>query len=181
MLFRSVYVAKGGGLFEGRPVEVGPAGEDYYPVLSGLKEGDRVVTRGNFMIDSQTRITGGMTGLFGGSKEFAREGQPASQYKITFRPEPDPPKGTAQNTFHVTVVDAGGAPVTDAQVRVLLLMPAMPAMGMPEMHASAELTWKGAEYSGMTILPMAGPWIATVEVSRGGQALATYHASFTAR
>jgi len=74
-----VYVALGGDAFEGRQVEVGPPGEKYYPVLAGLKEGERVVTRGNFLIDSQTRITGGMTGLFGGSKEFA--GEPTAAQK----------------------------------------------------------------------------------------------------
>ena len=184
-----VYVARGNGLFEGRQVELGPAGEEYYPILSGLREGERVVTHGNFMIDSQTRITGGMTGLFGGSKEFTREGQPSppsppaqpAHYKMTFRPEPDPPKGAAPNTFHVSVLDAKGQPVTDAQVKVTLVMPAMPAMGMPEMRASAELSWKGSEYSGTTNVPMAGPWNVAVEVSRGGQLLATYRTRFDAR
>lgn len=43
-----------------RPVEVrvGPRSGDYYPVLSGLKEGDRVVIRGNFLLDSQFQIAG---------------------------------------------------------------------------------------------------------------------------
>jgi membrane fusion protein, copper/silver efflux system len=36
-----VYVAKGNGEFEGRQVQIGPAGTDYYPVLAGLKEGER--------------------------------------------------------------------------------------------------------------------------------------------
>jgi len=136
-LRKTVYVAQGNGVFEGREVQLGPPGEKYYPVLSGVKEGERVVTHGNFLIDSQTRITGGMTGLFGGSKEFTREGQgqqpgkpaQAAGYKITFRTEPDPPKGAAQNMFHVSITDADGKPVTDAQVRVLLVMPAMPTMG----------------------------------------------------
>lgn len=184
-----VYVAKGKGLFEGRPVELGPAGEDYYPVLSGLREGEWVVTHGNFLIDSQTRITGGMTGLFGGSKEFIRESPtsqpsqptPAANYQIAFRPEPDPPKGAAPATFHVRVSDPAGQPVTDAQVRVTLVMPAMPSMGMAEMRASAGLTWKGGEYAGTTTVPMAGPWNVTVEVSRGGQPLATYRTRFDAR
>jgi len=50
-----VYVAKGKGEFEGRQVQLGPAGTDYYPVLAGLKEGERVVSQGSFLIDSQTR------------------------------------------------------------------------------------------------------------------------------
>lgn len=43
-----------------RPVEVkvGPRSGDYYPVLDGVKEGDRVVVRGNFLLDSQFQIAG---------------------------------------------------------------------------------------------------------------------------
>ena len=43
-----------------RPVEVklGPRSGDFYPVLEGLKEGDRVVVRGNFLLDSQFQIAG---------------------------------------------------------------------------------------------------------------------------
>jgi YHS domain-containing protein len=37
---------------------LGPRAGDYYPVVSGLKEGDRVVTRGSFLLDSQFQITG---------------------------------------------------------------------------------------------------------------------------
>ncbi|MEM6756987.1 MAG: efflux RND transporter periplasmic adaptor subunit, partial [Planctomycetota bacterium] len=38
--------------FEGRVVELGPRGEGFYVVRSGLAEGELVVTRGNFQIDS---------------------------------------------------------------------------------------------------------------------------------
>lgn len=36
----------------------------YYPVLNGLKEGDRVVVRGGFLLDSQTQINGRPSLLF---------------------------------------------------------------------------------------------------------------------
>ena len=173
-----VYVARGNGLFEGRAVELGPAAEDYYPVISGLKPGERVVSGGAFMIDSQTRLTTGMTGLFGGSKAFERDDKPAAaqasapQVKITFRTTPSPPKGAAENAFHVIVTDAAGKPVSDAQVKVIFLMPAMPGMG--EMRSSADLAWNGREYAGKGGIPMAGPYNVVVEVSRGGQPLASY-------
>jgi len=172
-----VYVARGSGLFEGRAVELGPAAEDYYPVISGLKPGERVVSGGAFMIDSQTRLTTGMTGLFGGSKAFERDDKPAAQasapqVKITFRTTPSPPKGAAENAIHVIVNDAAGKPVSDAQVKVIFLMPAMPGMG--EMRSSADLAWNGREYAGKGDIPMAGPYNVVVEVSRGGQPLASY-------
>jgi Cu(I)/Ag(I) efflux system membrane fusion protein len=53
-----VYVAVPGeeGLFEGREVVLGPNAQDYYVVLAGLNEGERVVVNGNFKIDSAIQI-----------------------------------------------------------------------------------------------------------------------------
>ena len=47
---------KGRYLYEGREVVLGPRAGDQYVVLSGLKEGERVVTKGNFKIDSAMQI-----------------------------------------------------------------------------------------------------------------------------
>ncbi len=55
---RIVYVEKGRGTFEPREVVVGPRGGGFLPVLKGLAEGERVVARGGFLIDSQFQITG---------------------------------------------------------------------------------------------------------------------------
>ena len=181
-----VYVAKGNGVFEGREVKLGPGGEEFRPVLTGLNEGERIVTQGSFLIDSQTRLSGGVTGLFGGSKQFAPEGSGAQtgesgQFRITLRTEPSPPKGNSENMFYVSVLDPQGSPVTDAEIRVGSVMPAMPSMGMPETRASAEMKWGGREYAGKANLPTAGPWNVTVEVVRGGRTVATYRTRFTAR
>jgi Cu(I)/Ag(I) efflux system membrane fusion protein len=53
-----VYVEVDGdsGLYEGREVVLGPRVGDHYIVLSGLKEGELVVVRGNFKIDSAMQI-----------------------------------------------------------------------------------------------------------------------------
>ena len=42
--------------FEGRDVVLGPRAGDWYLVTSGLEEGERVVTHGNFKIDSALQI-----------------------------------------------------------------------------------------------------------------------------
>ncbi|MCH7557947.1 MAG: efflux RND transporter periplasmic adaptor subunit [Planctomycetes bacterium] len=42
--------------FEGREIVLGPRAGDYYLVRSGLKEGERVVVKGNFKIDSDLQI-----------------------------------------------------------------------------------------------------------------------------
>ena len=51
-----VYVDRGKGVFEAVEVMVGARAGEYYPVLSGLNEGDRVVTAGAFLLDSETRL-----------------------------------------------------------------------------------------------------------------------------
>lgn len=53
-----VYVAREKGLYELREPHLGPRAGDYYPVLHGLAEGDEVVNRGNFLLDSQFQISG---------------------------------------------------------------------------------------------------------------------------
>lgn len=45
-----------GPLFEGREVELGPRAGDFYIVKSGIEEGENVVTRGAFKIDSELQI-----------------------------------------------------------------------------------------------------------------------------
>ncbi len=53
-----VYVEVEPGVYEGREVELGPRVGDEYVVLSGLKEGERVVSQGAFKIDSELQIRG---------------------------------------------------------------------------------------------------------------------------
>ncbi|EGB15143.1 efflux transporter, RND family, MFP subunit [Pseudodesulfovibrio mercurii] len=53
-----VYVANPDkdGAYEGREIVLGPRAGNHYIVRSGLKEGERVVTKGNFKIDSAIQI-----------------------------------------------------------------------------------------------------------------------------
>jgi RND family efflux transporter MFP subunit len=53
----TVFVALEGGRFDPRAVALGPQAEDdMYQVLSGLKEGERIVTSGQFMLDSESQL-----------------------------------------------------------------------------------------------------------------------------
>jgi len=177
-----VYVPAGNGNFDGREVRLGQPVDQYYPVLAGLRAGDRVVTQGNFLIDSQTRITGGMTGLFGGSEQF-ESGRAAVSSAIQFRFSADPatPKGGSNTTFHVTVLDVSGKPISDAAVKVALVMPAMPAMNMPEVRSPADLKWDGTEYTGAVKVPSSGAWNIEIEARRNGQVLGTYRSRLVAQ
>jgi hypothetical protein len=53
-----VYIELEPGQFRLVEPKLGPRAGDYYPVVSGLKVGDRVVVRGNFLLDSQYQVTG---------------------------------------------------------------------------------------------------------------------------
>jgi Cu(I)/Ag(I) efflux system membrane fusion protein len=53
-----VYVEREPGIYEPRELVLGPRSGTWYPVLSGLDAGERVVTRGNFLIDSQFQLSG---------------------------------------------------------------------------------------------------------------------------
>ena len=53
----TVFVALPGGKFDPRTVELGLEGEqDRYEVVSGLQAGERVVTSGQFMLDSESQL-----------------------------------------------------------------------------------------------------------------------------
>ncbi len=51
-----VYVEKKPGTYEMRTVTLGVRGEDYVEVLKGIRKGERVVTSGNFLIDSESQL-----------------------------------------------------------------------------------------------------------------------------
>jgi len=53
---RIVFVTDTKGRFKPVEVRLGKAGEDWVEVLSGIKEGDRVVTSANFLIDSESQF-----------------------------------------------------------------------------------------------------------------------------
>jgi membrane fusion protein, copper/silver efflux system len=58
-----VFVALGDGYFEPRKVQLGPRLEDRVVILSGLKAGETIVTSGNFLIDSESRLKNAMAGM----------------------------------------------------------------------------------------------------------------------
>jgi membrane fusion protein, copper/silver efflux system len=53
---QQVFVVHSGGVFEPRRITAGPTVNGQVVVLSGLKEGEIVVSSGNFLIDSESRL-----------------------------------------------------------------------------------------------------------------------------
>jgi Cu(I)/Ag(I) efflux system membrane fusion protein len=60
-----VFVALGEGKFQPREVEVGPITGEQVEVLSGLTEGEKVVTRANFLVDSESRLRASLAAMGG--------------------------------------------------------------------------------------------------------------------
>lgn len=54
-----VYVDKGDGHYAPRLILLGRVGDEFSEVLAGLKEGEKVVTTGNVLIDSEAQLTTG--------------------------------------------------------------------------------------------------------------------------
>lgn len=68
-----VFIDRGQGMFEPRKVKVGLRTRDTYEILEGITPGDMVVTRGNFLVDSESNLKAAMEmmmpGMDMGSKE----------------------------------------------------------------------------------------------------------------
>ena len=62
--------------YEARVVELGPKMGDFYPVVSGLQEGERVVIHGAFAIDADLQIRGGRS-MMALPDESGQAGTPA--------------------------------------------------------------------------------------------------------
>jgi Cu(I)/Ag(I) efflux system membrane fusion protein len=58
-----VFLARDGGRFEPRRVQLGARLGERTEVLSGLAEGDRVVTTANFLVDSESRLRAAIEGM----------------------------------------------------------------------------------------------------------------------
>ena len=70
-----VWIDKGNGEYEGREGQIGPEATSaidgkevkLYPILKGLSKGELDVTKANFLIDSQSQITGVSAAAYGGA------------------------------------------------------------------------------------------------------------------
>jgi Cu(I)/Ag(I) efflux system membrane fusion protein len=83
-----VYLEKEVGVYVPREVEIGSEAigvvdgqkQRFYSVLAGLTEGMKVVTHANFLIDSQSQITGQAEVIYSGALERGEEKKPPSKH-----------------------------------------------------------------------------------------------------
>jgi membrane fusion protein, copper/silver efflux system len=84
---KTVFIDRGNGYFEPRQVKTGEREGGRIQILSGLSGGERVVTSGNFLIDSESQMKaaasgmGGMAGMPGMTNKPAQPETPANQPK----------------------------------------------------------------------------------------------------
>ena len=73
---RVVYVETMPGMFDGVRVQLGPRDDDVYPVIAGLKPGQRVATAGAFLIDAESRLYSNVATQYFGASGGSRQPEP---------------------------------------------------------------------------------------------------------
>ena len=185
-----VFVVQAAGNYLPRDVRTGVRVDGSVEILQGLRAGEEVVTSANFLIDSESQLRAALGAMTMGTGVTEMAGRPtttpagasaAPQAQIQFRSDPTPPRMGGTNLF-VTLTDNAGNSISDASVRVVFFMPAMPTMGMAAVRAEAQLNPSGGgAYQGQIRLQSPGTWQVTITAERGGTLLGTQQLSVTAQ
>jgi len=177
------FVDHGQGYLEPRVVEIGPHVDEHAIVLKGLREGERIVSSANFLIDSEAQLQAAISSFAPsppGAGTAAVLNTPTEQIAIDLSTDPTPVHKGA-NSVRVKLIGADKKPVTGVQTAVTFFMPAMPAMGMAAIRVVATLSEKGAGfYEGPVQLETGGTWQVTVTVQRNGQTIGSEQLSVNA-
>jgi RND family efflux transporter MFP subunit len=76
-----VFIDRGDGYFLPREVKIGERTEDYVTIASGLRAGEKVVTRANFLIDSESNLRQSIAGMTPAGPEGRTQAVPAREPK----------------------------------------------------------------------------------------------------
>jgi hypothetical protein len=69
-----VFVERMPGIFDGVAVTLGPRCGDFYPVVQGLEQGQRVAVAGAFLLDAETRLNPSLVASYFGAGRASKEG-----------------------------------------------------------------------------------------------------------
>lgn len=171
---QTAFVDHGQGYLEPREIVTGPQVGDEYPVLKGLKAGERIVTSANFLIDSESQLQAALGSFIppppGAGAAAAMN---APQSSVEFSSVPSPP-AQGSNTLRVKLTDARGVGIAGANVKVVFLMPPMPAMGMAAQRAEFELSDRGnGTYERQGKIPAGGVWQVSIVAQKNGTVVAS--------
>jgi Cu(I)/Ag(I) efflux system membrane fusion protein len=99
-----VYVEREPGVFEGVEVKLGPRTDNYYPVVSGLRPGDRVAAAGSFLLDAETRLNPAAASAYFGANGNGGEVSPRGASRAP-PSEPREIEGEEPTAAHVKQLD----------------------------------------------------------------------------
>jgi Cu(I)/Ag(I) efflux system membrane fusion protein/cobalt-zinc-cadmium efflux system membrane fusion protein len=175
------FVDHGDGNLEPRDLTLGGRAADNLIVSQGLKEGERVITSGNFLVDSESELqaaAGAFEPPVQGTGTISDANPPRAKLDLSTEPNPLH-KGT--NLVRLKLTDPNGAPVSGARVTATLFMAAMPAMGMAAMRVPVTLADQGeGRYEGAAQLDNGGTWQVTILAMKDGQVVANQQLSLNA-
>lgn len=181
-----VFVKQDQGIFTPREVKLGVKADSRFAVLDGLTAGERVVTSGNFLLDSESKLQAAtsMMGMMGaiGMGDWKMEGarpmemgtqtaqakpieKKIGSFVVTVSTTPDAAQ-LGENTLRVQIKDNTGKSITDAVVNLEYTMD-MPGMLIDKAEAKHV---GGGVYEAPVRFTMTGPWGMTVSIQRPGQA-----------
>jgi membrane fusion protein, copper/silver efflux system len=166
------FIDRGNGYLQPAEVQLGAHVGDRFVVLGGLKEGERIVSSANFLIDSESQLQAALRSFAPpvpgtGVREAAA---PSAAIEVSTDPNP---LRKGDNQVRVTVRDPSGRPIGGAAVSIAMFMAAMPSMGMSSMKVAttAKETVAGV-YAARMNIPSGGSWQMTVTASEGATVLA---------
>jgi membrane fusion protein, copper/silver efflux system len=133
--------------FEGREIVLGPRAGDFYIVESGLEEGERVVTNGNFKIDSALQILA-KPSMMSPREEAAHEGSDTKDEEQAQKTFSAPEAFQLQlGHFYATYLTLQDALASDAleaaQKSVDTGLTAVAAIDMKLLEGDAHMEWMG--------------------------------------
>lgn len=181
-----VFVARGSGFFEPREVVLGPKVGDFYEVEQGLRNGERIVTSGTFLLDSESQLKSlgmsqqmGALGMGGIKMEQAEMGKmkmamagpdlkpgispsevTLDNFKLALNvPAREHPR-LGMNRFQLHLTDQTGEPLTRANVRLTYTL-ADREMIPATIQMEPE---KPGDYEANVNLGVGGTWDLTVQI-----------------
>src|SRR5881296_339231 len=188
-----VFLDLGQGVYQPYPVKLGRRSQEYVEVLEGIKEGDRVVTSANFLLDAESKLAsaGGMQAMMGqigmadwqmrGAYEKKMEGMEGMKGMPGMKSEPGKPVSETRQVsgFSLTFSTVPETPKAgETLLRLKVIDPAgygatkaqvvfvytMPMPGMMESTVKATHAKDGV-YEAKALLGMGGPWVVTANVT----------------
>src|SRR2546421_1251773 len=188
-----VFLDLGQGVYQPYPVKLGRRSQDYVEVLEGIREGDRVVTSANFLMDAESKLAsaGGMQAMMGqigmadwqmrGAYEKKMEGMEGMKGMPGMKSEPGKPVSETRQVsgFSLTFSTVPETPKAgETLLRLKVIDPAgygatnaqvvfvytMPMPGMMESKVKATHAKDGV-YEAKALLGMGGTWVVTANVT----------------